>query len=38
MAELIRSFRDLRVYQEMFALPQDIFETNSCVGLGTLSR
>jgi four helix bundle protein len=26
MAELIRSFRDLRVYQEMFALQQDIFE------------
>ena len=25
MAELIRSFRDLRVYQEMFALQQDIF-------------
>ena len=26
MAEEIRSFRDLRVYQEMFALQQDIFE------------
>jgi four helix bundle protein len=25
MAEIIRSFRDLRVYQEMFALQQDIF-------------
>ena len=25
MAEEIRSFRDLRVYQEMFALQQDIF-------------
>lgn len=25
MAELIRSFRNLRVYQEMFALQQDIF-------------
>lgn len=25
MAELIRSFRDLRVYQEMFALQQEIF-------------
>src|SRR5438093_1340067 len=25
MAEQIRSFRDLRVYQEMFALQQDIF-------------
>lgn len=25
MAELIRSFRDLRVYQEMFALQQEVF-------------
>lgn len=25
MAELIRSFRELRVYQEMFAVQQDIF-------------
>lgn len=25
MSELIRSFRDLRVYQEMFALQQEIF-------------
>ena len=26
MVELIRSFRDLRVYQEMFALQQEIFK------------
>ena len=26
MAELMRSFRDLRVYQEMFALQQEIFK------------
>ena len=26
MSELIRSFRDLRVYQEMFALQQEIFK------------